>query len=212
MRNRGFSKHKLSLWFSEIKYSSRAKYLGANPGNICYFQGTRETQAESLLINTSERIMTEAISGVPDDTTEVVSEDEGNMVTLEDIVVQEGVFSKGTAKRKCPFSIALSSKKPKNFSVFPTVLLTQKQERERLCCLFPGSLLEYKKEIDIIFAEETATLLESKSMRNTFKNIRILAVIKNKCSIKKPCGKNENIIKRGRGQNECMGLVDSMLH
>ena len=106
--------------------------------------------------------MTEAISGVPDDTTEVVSEDEGNMVTLEDIVVQEGIFSKGTAKRKCPYSIALSSKKPKNVSVFPTVLLTQKQERERLCCVFPGSLLEYKKEIDKIFAEETAILLESK--------------------------------------------------
>ena len=36
MRNRGFNKHKLSLWFSEIKYFSRAKYLGANPGNICF--------------------------------------------------------------------------------------------------------------------------------------------------------------------------------
>ena len=108
MRNRGFNKHKLSLWFLEIKYSSRAKYLGANPGNICYFQGARETQAESLLMNTSERILTEAISGVPDDTTEVVTEDEGNMVTLEEIVSLEGVFSKGTAKRNYPYSIALS--------------------------------------------------------------------------------------------------------
>ena len=77
MRNRGFSKHKLSLWFSEIKYSSRAKYLGANPGNICYFQRTRETQAETLLINMAEGIMKEVTSGVPDDPTEVVSEDEG---------------------------------------------------------------------------------------------------------------------------------------
>ena len=48
MRNRGFNKRKLSLWFSEVKYSLRAKYLGTNPGNIYYFQGTRETQAESL--------------------------------------------------------------------------------------------------------------------------------------------------------------------
>ena len=54
MRNCGFNKNKLSLWFSEIKYSLRAKYLGANPGNICYFQGTRETQAESLLISILE--------------------------------------------------------------------------------------------------------------------------------------------------------------
>ena len=65
MRNRGFNKHKLSLWFSEIKYSSRAKYLGANPGNICYFQGTRETQAETLLTNIAEGIMKEATSGYP---------------------------------------------------------------------------------------------------------------------------------------------------
>ena len=132
-----------------------------------------------------ERIITEAISGVPDDTTEVVSEDEGTMVTLEEIVSLEGVFSKGTAKGNYPYSIALSSKKkPKTLSVCPTVLLTQKQDRERLCCLFPGSLLDYKKEIDKIFAEETAVLLESKSMRNTFKNIRILVVVKNKSSIK----------------------------
>ena len=112
--------------------------------------------------------MTEAISGVPDDFEEMVSEDKGTMVTLEEIDSLEGVFSKGTAKRNCPYSSALSSKKPKTLSVCPTVLLTQKQDREKLCCLFPGSLLEYKKEIDIIFAEETATLLESKSMRNTF--------------------------------------------
>ena len=32
MRNRGFKKNKLSHWFSEVKYSSRAKYLGVNPG------------------------------------------------------------------------------------------------------------------------------------------------------------------------------------
>ena len=42
LRNRGFEKKKLSRWFSEVRYSLRAKYLGANLGNICYFQGTRE--------------------------------------------------------------------------------------------------------------------------------------------------------------------------
>ena len=111
------------------------------------FPGNARNPTESLLMDTSETIMTEAISGVPDDTTEVVSEDKGNMVTLEEIVGLEGVFSKGTAKRKCPYSTALSSKKPKTFSVCPTNLLTPKQERERLCCLFPGSLLENKKKL-----------------------------------------------------------------
>ena len=44
--------------------------------------------------------------------------------------------------------------------------------------------MEYKKQIDKIFAEETATLLDSKSMKNVFKNIKIIAVVKNKSSIK----------------------------
>ena len=97
--------------------------------------------------------MKEATSRVPDDPTEVVSEDEGT-TSLEDIVCLEGAFSKGTAKRSCLYSISLSTKKPKTLS------------------------------IDTIFAEETATLLESKSMKNTFKNIKISAVVKNKSSIK----------------------------
>ena len=106
MRNRGFNKHKLSLWFSEIKYSSRAKYLGANPGNICYFQGTRETQAKTRLTNIAEGIMKEATSGVPDDPTEVVSEDEG-VTSIEEIVCLEGAISKGIAKRSNSYSICL---------------------------------------------------------------------------------------------------------
>ena len=42
------------------------------------------------------------------DTTKVVSEDEGTMVSIEDIVCQEGAFSKGSAKRGCPHSISVS--------------------------------------------------------------------------------------------------------
>ena len=127
--------------------------------------------------------MKEATSRVPDDPTEVVSEDEGR-TSLEDIVCLEGAISKGIAKRSNSYSISVSNKKQKMLSVCPTVLSTQKQERERICCIFPGSVLEYKKQIDKIFAEETATLLDSKSMKNTFKNIKILAVVKNKSSIK----------------------------
>ena len=127
--------------------------------------------------------MKEATSRVPDDPTEVVSEDEGR-TSLEDIVSQEGAISKGIAKRSHPYSISISNKKPKILSVCPTAFSTQKQERERICCIFPGSVLEYKKQIDKIFAEETATLLDSKSMKNTFKNIKIIVVVKNKSSIK----------------------------
>ena len=90
--------------------------------------------------------MTEAIFGVPDDTMEVVSEDDGTMVTLEEIVSLEGVFSKGTAKINYPYSIALSSKKPKNFSVFPTVLLTQNRKEKDCAVCFQDRYWNTKKK------------------------------------------------------------------
>jgi hypothetical protein len=99
----------------------------------------------------AEGIMKEATSRVPDDPTEVVSEDEGR-TSLEDIVCLEGAISKGTANRSNPYSISVSNKKQKMSSVCPTVLSTQKQDRERICCIFPGSVLEHKKQIDRIFA------------------------------------------------------------
>ena len=45
-------------------------------------------------------------------------------------------------------------------------------------------MLEFSPEIKRIFAEETATILAHKNMRKTFKDIDILAVIKNKSSLK----------------------------
>ena len=115
---------------------------------------------------------------------EVVSEDEGAMVSMEDIVYQEGSFSKGSSKKRQSHSILLKSKKLKTNSACPTVLLPQYQDKERMCCMFPGSLLEKKSFIDKIFAEEYALLLESKHMKKVFGNITISAVIKNRVSIK----------------------------
>ena len=51
-------------------------------------------------------------------------------------------------------------------------------------CVFPKSMLEYSKEIKKIFAEETATLLADKNIRKTFKDINIMAIFKNKSSLK----------------------------
>ena len=117
-----------------------------NPGNICYFQGTRETQAESLLINILEGILRETISGVTEDTTKVVSEDEGTMVSIEDIVCQEGAFSKGSAKRGCPHSISVSKQNTlcmSNCSPYP------KNRIEKDCAVY-----------DTVFAEETAYIFQ----------------------------------------------------
>ena len=50
MRNRGFNKNVLAKWFSQVKYSNRAKFLDGNPDDTCYYQGTRETLADTNLI------------------------------------------------------------------------------------------------------------------------------------------------------------------
>jgi len=129
-----------------VKYSLRAKYLGANPGNICYFQGTRETKAESLLINCSDGILRETISGVTEDTTKVVSEDEGNIVSIEDIVCLEGAFSKGIAKRGYPYSILNVKTK---YSLYIQLLSLPKNRIEKDCAVYFQDLdWNTKKQID----------------------------------------------------------------
>ena len=52
----------------------------------------------------------------------MVSEDEGNIVSIEDIVCLEGVFSKGIAKRGYPYSILMSKQNTlciSNYSPYP---------------------------------------------------------------------------------------------
>ena len=84
MRNRRFKKNKLSHWFSEVKYSSRAKCLSDNLESTCYCQGTQETEADSLLTQTSEGIMRAAIDpNTREATALVVSEDEDLMALIE---------------------------------------------------------------------------------------------------------------------------------
>ena len=60
-----------------------------------------------------------------------------------------------------------------------------RNKKERLCCAFPGPMLEIKHQIDEIFREEIATLIQSDKMKNAFKNIKICTTVKTKNSIKK---------------------------
>ena len=80
MRNRGFNKNVLAKWFSQVKYSNRAKFLDGNPDNTCYYQGTRETQADTTLIKIGEGIMKETLVMDTKEAAEVVSEDEDTEV------------------------------------------------------------------------------------------------------------------------------------
>ena len=60
MLNRGYKKNNCSHWVSQFKYSSRTNSLSDNLENTCYFQGTRETEADFLLTRVSEGIFKEA--------------------------------------------------------------------------------------------------------------------------------------------------------
>ena len=105
-----------------------------------------------------EGILRETISGVTEDTTKVVSEDEGTMVSIEDIVCQEGDFSKGSAKRGCPHSISVSKQNTlcmSNCSPYP------KNKIEKDCAvLFQDLCRNRKNQIDTVFAEETAYVFQ----------------------------------------------------
>ena len=59
-----------------------------------------------------------------------------------------------------------------------------KNKAERLCCIFPGSVLEIPKEFNKIFEEELNILFKSEKMRKVFKNLNICAIVKNKKCIK----------------------------
>ena len=110
MRNRGFNKNKLSHWFSEVKYSSRAKFLCDNLENTCYFQGTRESEADSILAQTSEGIMRAAIiPNTREATEEVVSEDEDHIAPFEALDDLEVSFSKGSSLKICSFFLMLQN-------------------------------------------------------------------------------------------------------
>ena len=187
MRNRGFKKNKLSHWFSEVKFSSRAKFLGDNLENKCYFQGTRETEADSLLIRVSEGILGAAIDPKAREATEeVVSEDEDFIAPFEALDDPEVSFSKGSSLKRYSFSLSLqnTNKKTKTACSALTVLSPKKQDKERLCCIFPGSMLEIKPTIDKIFREEISIFMKNKEMKKVFENINLCAIVKNKLSIK----------------------------
>ena len=59
------------------------------------------------------------------------------------------------------------------------------QAKEKLCCIFPGSMMENKPVVDKIFKEELATFVELNRMKKVFHNINVCAIVKHKKSIKK---------------------------
>ena len=85
MCNHGVNKNKLSHWFSEVKYSLRAKFLCDNLENKLHFQGTLETEADSLLTQEAEGIFNREAThpNAHEATEEVISENEDLTLPLK---------------------------------------------------------------------------------------------------------------------------------
>ena len=121
-------------------------------------------------------------------TVEVVSEDEDLMALFEALDNLEGSLSKGSLLKRYSYSLPLQNqpKKCKTSSSMLNVLFPKTEAKERLCCIFPGSMMEIKPIINKIFKEELATFefVESKRMKKVFHDINVCAIVKNKKSIK----------------------------
>ena len=112
-------------------------------------------------------------------TAHVVSEDEDLMAPIEALDHLEGSFSKGSSFPTL-FRFKNKPKKLKTSSSMFNVLSPKIQAQERLCCIFPGSMMEIKPVIDKIFKAEIATLVESSKMKKVFHDIKMCAKVKNK--------------------------------
>ena len=115
MRNRGFHKNELAKWFSQVKYSNRAKFLDGNPDDTCYYQGTRETLADTTLIKIGEGILKETLGTITREAAAVASEDEDTEVSKETSTYRTVLSSKGSLCKRvvCPSSNNEKMKKQK---------------------------------------------------------------------------------------------------
>ena len=183
MRNRGFKKNKLAQWFSQIKYSNRTKFLDGNPDDTCYYQGTRETLADTTLIKIGEGIFWEALVTNTKEAVEIASVNKATETSKAAETYRTVLSSKGSLHKRVACSLMNAKTKKQKTSVCLTVL-SLSSKAERMCCIFPGSALEIQRNINDIFKEESEILFKSEKMRKISKNIKICATIKNKKSIK----------------------------
>ena len=115
---------------------------------------------------------------------EVVSEDEDTEASKEASTYRTVLSSEGSLYKRVVCPLLNTKMKKQKTSACMTVLSSDSKKAERLCCIFPGSVLEIQKEINGIFEEEINVLFKSENMKKVFKNINICTIVKNKKSIK----------------------------
>jgi len=137
-----------------VIYSNRAKFLDDNPDDTCYYQGTRETLADTTLIKIGEGIMKETLDTDTKEAAQVASEDEDTEVSEAATTCRTVLSSKGSLYKRVAYPLSNTKVKKQKTSACMTVLSPDSKKKERLCCIFPGSVLEFRKEINQIFKDE----------------------------------------------------------
>ena len=133
MRNCVFNKNMLAKWFSQVKYSNRAKFLDGNPDDTCYYQGTRETLEDTTLIKIGEDIIKETLGKAAT----VVSEDEDTEASKEASTYRTVLSSKGSLYKRVAYPLLNAKMKKQKTSACMTVISSDSKNKERLCCIFP---------------------------------------------------------------------------
>ena len=119
----------LAKWFSQVKYSNRAKFLEGNPDDTCYYQGTQEKLEDTTLIKIGESILKETLSTDTREAAEVVSEDEDTEVSKEASTCRTVLSSKGILYKRVVYPLLNAKmKKTKNLCLYDCSLFQQKQK------------------------------------------------------------------------------------
>ena len=145
-------------------------------------------------IKGGEGIIREALGTITKEVAEVASEDEDTEASKVASICRTVLSSEGSLYKRVACPLFNTKMKKQKISACVTVLSSDsKINAERLCCIFPGSVLEIQNEIKEIFEEEISILFKSEKMRKVFRNINVCAIVKNKKKHQKPCCKNKNI-------------------
>ena len=107
-----------------------------NPDNTCYYQGTRETLADTTLIKIWEGIMRETLGTDTKEAAEVVSEGEDTEASKEASTYWTVLSSEGSLYKRVACPLLNAKMKEQNTSACMTVLSSDSKKAERLCCFF----------------------------------------------------------------------------
>ena len=122
---------------------------------------------------------------------EVVSEDEDTEASKEASTCRTVLSSKGILYKRVAYPLLNAKMKKQKTSACMTVISSDSKNKERLCCIFPGSVLEIRKEINQIFKDELSLFFTSKTMEKVFENINVRANHQQQTELKNHVVKNK---------------------